>query len=738
MDKVYHPQNEDQAKVFSKYLSKDGIQMTLSSDSCMCNACYKQCSRNADEDKIPPRWIKCHKKGLYPSQKHCAVCHYDGILFNPGDKTPCKDHDRWGPPDWCHGFSRQFWQKYFTYSRFSDISIRINDSSILCYRHFMETYNKVLAKKCKVCSSKESTSWNMAFADVKKFNSILEKRGLSHVSAVDWICGTCTTNPKNNEGSGKMSSTTVDADQEFIKGKVTDALHTVSTKGYILRQELIHQFNEVQTSYKQTNDINDLTKMFENHLTTYISKSSNIEKYSNSKGISHVGTLYYDTKHVSSTVIASIYEMLYQAKLQAQELKHVEADTIHVSDISSMIESQIDLFSNAGSHFDYRKLFEDNTDGPLLKGLLHEPLVDFVSRITKTGKYGSKSEKESQKSQHKGMLKVQMIIALLCNIMNNSCIFMQKLIGYVLFTGGLRKKATDILNSFGISCSYSTLDNEAKYWSDHRDPLSELDKTKTWRLSFDNLNFKRKFAKTVQFGGDMGGRMLNLITSQVTHNSENVTVNQPVTQVPRKETLAEQDFFYQPESQEYVIWTQFLKEVSDVVVTRFKNIDKLSSTFLKDLESRLPTYTPTSPDNVVYTRIEASQASSVEDVSKFLTNLKSDLKIGEPDYPEKCIVCGDQQTYVIVQNLIRKYPDDFCWILPIPGHWHLLKLAAETIRDLLWDGGLHDLAKECGHHKDLVQWKDVHRMLLGVHEALSLKLTEQWMHLKKESDESLE
>ena len=153
---------------------------------------------------------------------------------------------------------------------------------------------------------------------------------------------------------------------------------------------------------------------------------------------------------------------------------------------------------------------------------------------------------------------------------------------------------------------------------------------------------------------------------------------------------------------------------------------------MKDLESKLPSYTPSCPDTIVYSRIESSRASSVEDVSKFLTNLKSDLKIGEDGYPDKCIVCGDQQTYVIMQNLIKKYPDDFKWILPQPGHWHLLKLAAETLRDLLWDGGLHDLAKECGHHKDLVQWRDVHRMLLGLHESLLYKLSDKWLKTNNE------
>ena len=36
----------------------------------------------------------------------------------------------------------------------------------------------------------------------------------------------------------------------------------------------------------------------------------------------------------------------------------------------------------------------------------------------------------------------------------------------------------------------------------------------------------------------------------------------------------------------------------------------------------------------------------------------------------------------------------------------------------MWDGGLHELAKECGIHKDICQWKDIHNMLCAVHEGL--------------------
>ena len=89
MAQVYHP--DDKAEVFSKYLSKYGLQISLTPASCMCNKCYKDCKRYCDE--VPgrdPRWKKINSEGLYTPWKHCAVCHYDILNYTPGNQTPCK------------------------------------------------------------------------------------------------------------------------------------------------------------------------------------------------------------------------------------------------------------------------------------------------------------------------------------------------------------------------------------------------------------------------------------------------------------------------------------------------------------------------------------------------------------------------------------------------------------------------------------------------------------------------
>ena len=48
----------------------------------------------------------------------------------------------------------------------------------------------------------------------------------------------------------------------------------------------------------------------------------------------------------------------------------------------------------------------------------------------------------------------------------------------------------------------------------------------------------------------------------------------------------------------------------------------------------------------------------------------------------------------------------------------MLKLASECIKSIIWNGGLHELAIECGYLKGVTQLHDIHNLLLGVHEGV--------------------
>ena len=106
-------------------------------------------------------------------------------------------------------------------------------------------------------------------------------------------------------------------------------------------------------------------------------------------------------------------------------------------------------------------------------------------------------------------------------MINRNSLLVQNLMGLTLYTGVINETVIDILSVFGVSCSMSKINDKTKYWVKQRQAITEIDQTKMLRVSIDNLNFKRKYAKTVKTGGHVDGRMLNLITSQVTHRKEN-------------------------------------------------------------------------------------------------------------------------------------------------------------------------------------------------------------------------
>ena len=308
--------------------------------------------------------------------------------------------------------------------------------------------------------------------------------------------------------------------------------------------------------------------------------------------------------------------------------------------------------------------------------------------------------------------------------------------GLALFTGVVKDKVFDIFSAFGITSSASTINSQIQHWAQKRDATVEIDHTKLLNISIDNVNFKRKYANTMFGGGHVDGRMLNLITSQVTHRTRELSNARDLPECKRN--LKEEDFFLQPDSIEGQTWSSYITSIFYTATSRLHHFPTCTSTFLQELEKDLPDFTPSEPDNVVFTRVDELQASSVQDVSVFLNKLKIDLKIGTPGHPGRCIVCGDQQTYSIICNLVLKYPDTYEWIIPMPGDWHLLKLAAETLRDVLWDGGMHDLAKLCNHHKELNRWRDVHDVLLAIHECLMMELVAKWNQQGEEGQQPFE
>ena len=519
---------------------------------------------------------------------------------------------------------------------------------------------------------------------------------------------------------------------EYITDQVEKFINHVKSKGYALRKTAIESFKShlpnrsIDTRLSQV----ELVRSFENKLSSYLSRSSDIGCVNHDSSNSTIGTMYFDQNQVSEQIANDLYGLLYQKAALAKETSRtLTSDCVKLSDISKMIEEQTKIFCNAESSFDYRTLFDsDSTDtvysSYFLGKYLHKPLSEFLEKILNL------KSKKNGSEYHKACLQIQMVIGILCHIKNNNCVFVQTMIGLALFGGHVKDKICDLLAMFGLTTSSRTIRRLVNHWSSKRDILQEVDTGSFWLFSFDNLNFLRKYAHTFKVGGKVVGRMLNLLTGQLVHGYSKV--RQCIDWTDQSLFgLSPDDFFVRPHSAEEEKWNSYMGAVLNVANKRHgKQVKDYSTSFVEELQNYLPSFSPDVPDNCTFVNVEVASSTSKDDIHNYLLNTKLALHIGEPGYPTKIIVTGDQQTFSLVKKLKHSHPDLFDWIQPYPGDWHLMKLAAETLRNVIKDGGLGDLARECGYKKDLHQWKDIHRLILALYESLLHESLAEWKEMK--------
>ena len=132
--------------------------------------------------------------------------------------------------------------------------------------------------------------------------------------------------------------------------------------------------------------------------------------------------------------------------------------------------------------------------------------------------------------------------------------------------------------------------------------------------------------------------------------------------------------------------------------------------FFLSLSKFLPHWTPTNgADEFTFATIQEGQTATPDDVEAYVKKLKlkADLNIGQEGFP------NDEQTYSILMNLKQNNGQTFDWLYPVPGDWHMLKLTAELLCDVMWDGGLKEFATKCGHkaNNTITQWQDINMLL---------------------------
>ena len=234
--------------------------------------------------------------------------------------------------------------------------------------------------------------------------------------------------------------------------------------------------------------------------------------------------------------------------------------------------------------------------------------------------------------------------------------------------------------------------------------------------------------------------MLNLLTGQVTHQVSDSTKNTKQKELLRLVELVQnfirscihssispklrsavqiQDFKNGKGTNGNQYYDLFLHVCLTCVVNRLSLTPTAhSKTFIESIQGYMPHWTPPTKDNIVYATIDEALSGYIVDIEAYLIKLKKDLHIGEEGYPSQVILAGDQQTYALMKDIQKKYPNHYSWMAVLHGDWHMLQLTAEILRDVLWDGGLKQLSNECGHKKIPTQWQEIHMLLLALHEVL--------------------
>ena len=204
----------------------------------------------------------------------------------------------------------------------------------------------------------------------------------------------------------------------------------------------------------------------------------------------------------------------WQMESELNELRLACNSNLKVGNLQHMVGEQAAKFPTSGK-FDFRTLVleNDQVDEDALEAHFLPNLVQLVDTITTFDH--SKYHQVTPHYKDIRKLIIWMVIALLCLTMNPNCFF-QTLIGLICYAYGLRDKGFDVLNTLGCTCSIDHLRYHGAFWANKCKAVEELDKTRPWHISIDNLNFHIKFAKNLPVSSNGAKKMLNLITGQVT------------------------------------------------------------------------------------------------------------------------------------------------------------------------------------------------------------------------------
>ena len=134
------------------------------------------------------------------------------------------------------------------------------------------------------------------------------------------------------------------------------------------------------------------------------------------------------------------------------------------------------------------------------------------------------------------------------------------------------------------------------------------------------------------------------------------------------------------------------------------------------------------PSNVVYLSVLDAKADSKDTIMQVLQDANKRYMKGLKK--QHIIKEGDAKVYELIQSLKHEYPEEFHWVLPYPGDWHLLRNFQQVLMKAYYDAGLREIAQTAGYPAAAIQscsqFKRTHHFILEAWEALYRVIIEEF------------
>ena len=148
--------------------------MSLRSDSCLCNACYRDCVRGTGK----PRWLALSKHLVC---RHCVLCCNGPLVCT------CDSILEWGPEQW-YGTTDELklWLEHYQCSTVVHVDSQQNYN--LCKSHYVSMRQVASNRSYQICSCTSPSQWYNGQTYLDKIGSQTCEH---NIDPLGWLCGEC-------------------------------------------------------------------------------------------------------------------------------------------------------------------------------------------------------------------------------------------------------------------------------------------------------------------------------------------------------------------------------------------------------------------------------------------------------------------------------------------------------------------------------------------------------------------